>query len=62
MGVAEAEEADRVAESPLEATVALAEVAGAVKDGVGAKAGISGPGLRRHRRRCAHRKVGRGES
>ena len=32
--VAEVEEADRLAGLPLEATIALAEVAGAVKDGL----------------------------
>ena len=31
--VAQVEEADRLADLPLEATVALAEVAGALKDG-----------------------------
>ena len=32
--VAEVEEADRLADLPLEATIALAEVAGAVKEGL----------------------------
>jgi len=40
--VAEAEEAARVADLPLEATVALAEVAGAVKDGLLAFASATG--------------------
>lgn len=40
--VAEAEEAARVAELPVEATVALAEVAGAIKDGLMAFASATG--------------------
>jgi transposase-like protein len=42
VSVAEAEEAARVADLPLEATVALAEVAGAVKDGLLAFASATG--------------------
>lgn len=42
MSVAEAEEAARVADLPVEATVALAEVAGAVKDGLLAFASATG--------------------
>ncbi len=40
--VAEAEEAARVADLPVEATVALAEVAGAIKDGLLAFASATG--------------------
>ena len=40
--VAEAEEASRVADLPVEATVALAEVAGAIKDGLMAFASATG--------------------
>lgn len=42
VSVAEAEEAARVADLPLEATVALAEVAGAIKDGLLAFASATG--------------------
>jgi transposase-like protein len=42
VGVADAEEAARLAELPLEATVALAEVAGAIKDGLLAFASATG--------------------
>ena len=40
--VAEAEEAAKLADLPLEATVALAEVAGAIKDGLMAFASATG--------------------
>ena len=42
MNVADAEEAARLADLPLEATVALAEVAGAIKDGLLAFASATG--------------------
>jgi hypothetical protein len=42
VSVAEAEEAARLADLPLEATVALAEVAGAIKDGLLAFASATG--------------------
>jgi putative transposase len=42
VGVADAEEAARLADLPLEATVALAEVAGAIKDGLLAFASATG--------------------
>ncbi len=42
VSVADAEEAARLADLPLEATVALAEVAGAIKDGLLAFASATG--------------------
>ncbi len=45
VSVAEAEEAARVADLPVEATVALAEVAGAIKDGLMAFASATGLGV-----------------
>jgi hypothetical protein len=42
VSIAEAEEAARLADLPLEATVALAQVAGAIKDGLLAFASATG--------------------